>query len=110
MHNHWEFLAPPIDPSALTTVGTATRHRHVLVVETLRADGSRPSPGEDGFLPVRRVEPHHLVVRAGRWYLVAYDLENRQWRVLRVDRLRPRPTTQCFSPRELPATASPASS
>ncbi|MGW0548493.1 WYL domain-containing protein [Streptomyces altiplanensis] len=100
-HNHGESLAPPIAPSALTAVGTAARHRHVLVIETPRADGSRPAPGEDGFLPVRRVEPYHLVVRAGRWCLVAYDLEDRQWRVLRVGRLRPRPITQCSSPREL---------
>lgn len=102
LHNPWEFMAPPIEPTAVTTVGSAVRRRHVLGIETLRADGSRPGPGEDGFLPARRVEPHHLVVWAGRWYLVAYDIEDEQWRVLRVDRMRPRPTTRCFPPRELP--------
>ncbi|MFJ3159772.1 helix-turn-helix transcriptional regulator [Streptomyces kanasensis] len=102
LHNPWEFLAPPIDPAALTVVGAAARHRHVLVIEALRADGSRPGPGEEDFRPGRRVEPHHLVVWAGRWYLVNYDLEDRQWRVLRVERFRPRPTTQCFDPRALP--------
>lgn len=102
LQNYWEFLAPPIDPTALTAVGAAVRRRHVLVIETLRADGSRPETGDDDFLPARRIEPHHLVVWAGRWYLVAYDLGDDQWRVHRVDRLRPRPTTHPFSARELP--------
>ncbi|MFI6578856.1 helix-turn-helix transcriptional regulator [Nocardiopsis sp. NPDC050513] len=102
LRNYWEFPAPPIDPAALTTVGAAVRHRRVLVVETLRADGSRPVPGEDGFLPARRVEPHHLAVWAARWYLVAYDVTDGDWRVHRVDRLRTRPTTDRFAPREVP--------
>ncbi|MFK0256603.1 helix-turn-helix transcriptional regulator [Streptomyces sp. NPDC090445] len=100
--NYWEFPAPPVDPGALTTVGTAVRHRHVLVTETLRADGSRPEPEDDDFAPARRIEPHHLVVWAGRWYVVAYDRGDHQWRVHRVDRLRPRPTTHPFNPRPLP--------
>ncbi|MCT9144010.1 helix-turn-helix transcriptional regulator [Streptomyces violarus] len=102
LRNYWEFPAPPIDSTALTAVGAAVRHRHVLVTEMLRADGSRPESGDDDFLPARRIEPHHLVVWAGRWYLVAYDLADHQWRVHRVDRLRTRPTTHRFSPRELP--------
>ncbi|KAF4410995.1 MULTISPECIES: YafY family protein [Streptomyces] len=102
LQNYWEFPAPPIDSAALTAVGAAVSHRHVLVTETLRADGSRPVSGDDDFLPARRIEPHHLVVWAGRWYVVAYDLGDDQWRVHRVDRLRPRPTTQLFSPRGLP--------
>ncbi len=102
LRNHWEFLAPPIDAAALTTVGAAVRHRRVLLAETLRPDGSRSAPGDDDFRPARRVEPQHLVVWAGRWYLVGYDPDDRQWRVLRVDRLHPRATTQGFSPRELP--------
>ncbi|MFE3886158.1 helix-turn-helix transcriptional regulator [Streptomyces lydicus] len=102
LENYWEFPEPPIDSTALTAVGAAVRHRHVLVTETLRADGSRPGSGDDDFPPSRRVEPHHLVVWAGRWYLVAYDLGDHQWRVHRVDRLRTRPTTHCFSPRQPP--------
>ncbi|MGX1561729.1 helix-turn-helix transcriptional regulator [Streptomyces sp. NPDC055506] len=102
LRNYWEFPGAPIDSAALTAVGAAARHRHVLVTETLRADGSRPGTGDEDFLPARRIEPHHLVVWAGRWYLVAYDLEDHEWRVHRVDRLRPRPTTHRFGPRELP--------
>ncbi|HEV7977731.1 WYL domain-containing protein [Amycolatopsis sp.] len=92
----------PIDPAALTAVGTAVRHRHLLVTETLRPDGTRPEPGDPDFLPAHRIEPHRLVVWAARWYLVAYDLTDHQWRVHRVDRLHPRPTTQHFSARALP--------
>ncbi|MEV6136695.1 WYL domain-containing protein [Nocardia sp. NPDC051990] len=103
LQNYWEFPSPPIDPAALTVVGSAVRHRHLLVIETLRPDGTRPEPGDPDFLPARRVEPYHLVVWAGRWYLVAYDLTDDQWRVHRVDRLHPRPTTQPFTARELPS-------
>ncbi|MFC8918341.1 helix-turn-helix transcriptional regulator [Streptomyces sp. NPDC057116] len=102
LQNYWEFSAPPIDSTALTAVGAAVHRRHVLVTETLRADGSRPEPRDDDFLPARRIEPHHLVVWAGRWYLVAYDLADQEWRVCRVDRLHPRPTTRRFTARELP--------
>ncbi|KDN79031.1 WYL domain-containing protein [Streptomyces olindensis] len=102
LQNYWEFPAPPIDPAALTAVGTAVRHRHLLVTETLRPDGTRPESGDPDFLPAHRIEPHHLVVWAARWYLVAYDLTDDQWRVHRVDRLRPRPTTQSFAARKLP--------
>lgn len=102
LQNYWEFPAPPIDSTVLTAVGAAVRHRHVLVTETLRIDGSRPDPGDDDFLPAHRIEPHHLVVWAGRWYLVAYDLADHEWRVRRVDRLHLRPTTHRFTARELP--------
>ncbi|GAB3837674.1 helix-turn-helix transcriptional regulator [Kribbella italica] len=102
LRNYWEFPAPPIDPAALRTVGTAVRLRHVLVAEFLRLDGTRPAPGDQDFATARRLEPHHLVVWAGRWYLIAYDLEDRHWRVHRVDRLHPRPTTRSFTLRDLP--------
>lgn len=92
----------PIDPAALTAVGTAVRHRHLLVTETLRPDGTRPEPSDPDYLPAHRIEPHHLVFWAARWYLVAYDLTDNEWRVRRVDRLHPRPTTQCFAARALP--------
>ena len=53
--------------------------------------------------PPRRAEPHHLVTRGGRWYLVAWDLDRDDWRTFRVDRITPRvPTGPRFAPRELP--------
>ena len=51
----------------------------------------------------RRVEPHHLVVSQGRWYLVSWDLERDDWRIFRADRITPRiPTGPRFAPREVP--------
>nr|WP_246598694.1 WYL domain-containing protein [Nocardia tengchongensis] len=69
----------------------------------MRLDGTRPEPGDPDFLPAHHIEPHHLVVWAARWYLVAYDVTDHRWRVHRVDRLHPRPTTQPFSARALPS-------
>ncbi|WP_410634919.1 helix-turn-helix transcriptional regulator [Amycolatopsis sp. cmx-4-83] len=102
LQNYWEFSAPPIDPAALSAVGIAVRRGHLLVAELLRPDGTRPAPEDEDFAAAHRIEPHHLVVWAGRWYLVAYDLDVERWRVHRVDRLHTRPTTRRFSHRELP--------
>ncbi len=35
----------------------------------------------------RHVEPYRLVFTARHWYLVAYDLDKREWRSFRLDRL-----------------------
>lgn len=70
--------------------------------ESLRLDheapGADPVPG-----PARRVEPHHLVARAGRWYLLGWDLDRKDWRTFRVDRVRLRtPNGPRFTPRTVP--------
>ncbi|MFD2794181.1 helix-turn-helix transcriptional regulator [Promicromonospora vindobonensis] len=103
LRNYWEFPGAPIAPSALRAVGSAVRHRHVLAFDALRADGTRPDPHDADFAPPRRLEPHHLVVWAGRWYLVGYDLADDTWRVHRVDRLHVHtPTATRFAPRAVP--------
>ncbi|MGK3204382.1 helix-turn-helix transcriptional regulator [Amycolatopsis sp. MEPSY49] len=51
----------------------------------------------------RQVQPHHLVVRHGRWYLVGWDAAREDWRTYRVDRLDLRvPNGPRFTPREVP--------
>lgn len=103
LQNYWEFPAPPIDSEALKVAGGAIRHRQVLIVEMLRADGTRPVPGDADFAPARRIEPHHLVVWAGRWYLAGFDLLDSTWRVYRLDGLHLHPPTGIpFTPRDLP--------
>ncbi|MBB5083720.1 helix-turn-helix transcriptional regulator [Nonomuraea endophytica] len=103
LQNYWEFPADPIGSERLRAAGIAVRHRNVLIVDMVRADGTRPAPGEDDFSPARRIEPHHLVIWAGRWYLVAYDLADDDWRVRRLDRLHLHsPTGIPIQPRDLP--------
>jgi predicted DNA-binding transcriptional regulator YafY len=64
-------------------------------------EGVRFSYGERD--EVRRVEPHHVVARAGRWYLVGWDTDRGDWRTFRVDRMALRtPGGPRFRPRPLP--------
>ncbi|MFD7688655.1 helix-turn-helix transcriptional regulator [Streptomyces sp. NPDC059781] len=82
---------PPVDGALLMTLSAA-----VHAGEVLRFDYAPASPP-------RRVEPHRLVSRGGRWYLVAFDLDRADWRVFRADRITPRsPTGPRFTPREVP--------
>ncbi|BEK94183.1 YafY family protein [Nocardia seriolae] len=51
----------------------------------------------------RHTEPHRMVHVSGRWYLIGYDLDRRDWRTYRVDRITPKtPTGPRFTPRPLP--------
>jgi predicted DNA-binding transcriptional regulator YafY len=90
----------PADPEVLVALGTAARAREVVRFD-YATDG--PDAPDGGPRPPRRVEPHHLVTRFGRWYLVAWDLERADWRTFRVDRIALRTGTgPRFGPRELP--------
>ncbi len=90
--------ADAVSPGVLVAVSTAVRAREVLRFDYARLSGADAEPR-----PPRKVEPHHLVHSAGRWYLVAWDLDQADWRIFRVDRMTPRtPTGPRFPPRELP--------
>lgn len=81
---------PVVDSAVLLALSAAVRAHEVL-----RFDYGTELP--------RRVEPHHLINRAGRWYLVGWDLERADWRIYRADRMTPKtPTGPRFSPREVP--------
>jgi predicted DNA-binding transcriptional regulator YafY len=41
----------------------------------------------NGSQSSRRVEPFQLVPLGRRWYLVGYDLDRRDWRTFRIDRI-----------------------
>lgn len=91
-----------VDPDVLEAVSEAVRLRKVLRFDYAAAD--RPDLSDRPDRPARRVEPHGLATRDGLWYLVAWDLDAGDWRVFRLDRMRPRiPTGPVFPPRELPA-------
>ncbi|WP_457157193.1 WYL domain-containing protein [Modestobacter sp. SYSU DS0875] len=97
-----------VDPALLVALTTAIRAREVL-----RFDHAGASSGDDPaqLPPLRRVEPHHLVNRAGRWYLVGWDLDRADWRTFRVDRISPRtPPVRASPPATSPvATSRPSS-
>ncbi|THV40864.1 helix-turn-helix transcriptional regulator [Glycomyces buryatensis] len=98
--NSWEFLAPPVDATALDAVSDAVRRKEVLQFDYAAAEAA----AGDAWAPPLRVEPHHLLVWSGRWYLVAWDLDADEWRTFRVDRITPRMRTGLrFSPRTPPA-------
>jgi predicted DNA-binding transcriptional regulator YafY len=86
---------PTIPADTLVAVAQACRGREQLRFGYAAADGTETS---------RLVEPHRLVARGRRWYLVAWDLQRDAWRTFRVDRLeRPFANGIRFTPRELPA-------
>ncbi|MFD0413898.1 helix-turn-helix transcriptional regulator [Streptomyces sp. NPDC127108] len=92
--------APQVDAQVLTDLSAAI-HTHEELRFDHAADGSAPDGRPEGHR--RRVQPHHLVTRQGRWYLVAWDLDREDWRIFRVDRIRPRtPNGPRFAAREVP--------
>ncbi|MGI5271797.1 helix-turn-helix transcriptional regulator [Nonomuraea sp. CA-218870] len=92
--------APQVDSRVLLALSAAVHAHEVLRFDYASAPAASSAAG-DG--PPRRVEPHHLVTWGGRWYLVAWDLGRRDWRIFRADRITPRtPAGPRFTPRELP--------
>lgn len=90
------------DPAVLAALTDAVRARRVLRLDHAGAAGT---PAADGAPPTppRRVEPHHVVHRHGRWYLLAWDLDRADWRTFRADRVTPRtPAGARFEPRPVP--------
>lgn len=82
-----------VDPAVLEAVSAAVRNRLVLRFHYNKADEV-----------ARRVEPHAMVARAHRWYLIGWDLDKDDWRFFRLDRLSPRtPTGPRFLVRTFPA-------
>ena len=86
---------PSVPADVLVAIAQACRGREQLRFAYAAADGTESS---------RLVEPHRLVSRGRRWYLVAWDLAREAWRTFRVDRLAsPFANGVRFTPRELPA-------
>jgi predicted DNA-binding transcriptional regulator YafY len=86
---------PMVDPQHLTVIAAACRDSEYLRF------GYRSRDGTDSR---REVEPHSLVNRGRRWYLVAWDRRREDWRTFRIDRLtKPAPSGVRFTSRRLPA-------
>jgi predicted DNA-binding transcriptional regulator YafY len=85
---------PTVDPEVLTAIAGACRDHRRLRFDYHRHDGAEAR---------RDTEPHRLVHTGRRWYLVGWDIDRRDWRTYRVDRMRPRsPTGPRFTPRQAP--------
>ncbi|MBC7295418.1 MAG: transcriptional regulator [Dietzia sp.] len=81
-----------VTPAVVEAVSEAVRRRM-----TLRFGYRDPDS------PSRRTQPHGVVARNGRWYLVAWDLDRDDWRTFRLDRMTPRlPTGPAFEARGIP--------
>ena len=74
---------PTVDPQHLTVIAAACRDGECLRFAYRSRDGTNSR---------RLVEPHTLVNRGRRWYLVAWDRDRDDWRTFRLDRLA-RPAT-----------------
>ncbi len=75
----------------LREVAPSDRGRLAKVFAFLKDAAGGPARVEFFYTPargsrgVRRVEPYHVIARAGRYYLLAYDLERRDWRQFALD-------------------------
>ncbi len=75
-----EFTGPAatdrVAPAVLEAVSAAVSEQRTLTFGYAEEAG-----------PPRRVDPHAVVARSGRWYLVAWDLGRQDWRIFRLDRI-----------------------
>jgi predicted DNA-binding transcriptional regulator YafY len=100
--------ASTVTPEVLVALSAAVRAREVVrfdyAGQAVPGGDDAPPPGVAPlFVSPRRAEPHHVVSRGGRWYLVAWDLDREDWRTFRVDRMALRtPNGPRFALRELP--------
>ena len=98
----------PVDPDVLLRLGEAIQQQVEIrfdyaspADEEARAGSPAAPAAQPG--PARRAEPHHLLLRGGRWYLVAWAPERDDWRTFRVDRLDlHQHTGRSFEPRTVP--------
>ncbi|WP_129336599.1 helix-turn-helix transcriptional regulator [Cellulomonas endophytica] len=110
--------AAAVDPAVLLAVSAAARDHRVLRFAYAATARDRATATDDGApaehlardpattaapRPSRRVEPHHVVSRGGRLYLLCWDLDADAWRTYRLDRLSPGvPLGPRFVPRPVP--------
>ena len=89
--------APDVVAEDLSALAQAIHDRRAVRIEHAREGEERTR---------REVEPHRLVHRYARWYLLAWDRTRDDWRTFRVDRLRGiAPTGARFVPRAVPEGA-----
>jgi len=87
---------PAVDPEQLAVLAAAIAGHEPLRFGYRAGDGTESR---------RLAEPHRLVAAGRRWYLLAYDNDQDDWRIFRVDRVRDlQPTGARSAPREPPGS------
>jgi predicted DNA-binding transcriptional regulator YafY len=89
-----ESRGPSVDASLLSLIAAACREHECIRFQYQNRTGAPSS---------RDVEPHRVVHTGYRWYLVAWDLERKDWRTFRIDRIASKPKNSMrFKPRKPP--------
>jgi predicted DNA-binding transcriptional regulator YafY len=84
---------PSVDAETLTTIAAACRDHERLRFHYQTHDGEGSA---------RVTEPHRLIHSGRRWYLLAWDVDRRDWRTFRVDRIELNlPIGPRFAPRQI---------
>jgi predicted DNA-binding transcriptional regulator YafY len=84
---------PAVDADVLTAIAAACQDHERLRFEYRTHSGTGS---------VRVTEPHRLVCSGRRWYLLAWDVDKRDWRTFRVDRMElHKPSGPRYTPRDL---------
>jgi biotin operon repressor len=101
LRNYWEFAPPPVDVATLQAVGSAIRTKQTLRFDYTDPHGIAGTSEQQEFQPSVEVEPHHLVVWAGRWYLIAREARSSGERVSPKGRahVEARPSGERVSPK-----------
>lgn len=90
----WGPVGPTVDPDVLLSVAQACRDVERLAFAYTARNGVHTN---------RLAEPHRLVFFGRNWYLVAWDLQRRDWRSFRLDRVSGITNTGApFRPRSVP--------
>ncbi|NYD43199.1 helix-turn-helix transcriptional regulator [Nocardioides panaciterrulae] len=91
--------APVVDPAVLTELaGRCDRRERVRFWYD-----AAPAAEAEGDRAAHEVEPHRLLSRGHRWYLLGFDVAADRWAAFEVHRLHPRvPAGPRFEPRDPP--------
>lgn len=73
-----------VDSEVLLRIGEAIQRQEEIRFRYQSASASKTTD-ERG---PRRIEPHHLLLSSGRWYLIGWSTEVDEWRTLRADRMQ----------------------
>jgi predicted DNA-binding transcriptional regulator YafY len=83
------FVGPPPSPATLTSLRSTVSSLLMVVEQAFTRSCAIQFSYTDrvGHSSRRRIEPHALLVQAPLWYILAFDLDKRAPRTMRMDRI-----------------------